>query len=444
MSLPTRTGRSLSRASLMVAAALLGVSVSPQAKAANLFWDQNNSTGGAGGTGAWDTSSAFWKNAGTDTTIVGTAATSASAFTSADTAYFTGVAGTVTLGAPITIGGLVFSDITDNTTAGNYVIAGAGANILTLGAPTTSASPTIKVTTGNIATISARVSGANGFTKTGDGSLFLTNSSNNFTGDIYVRAGSLIVSNNSQLGAGTTPIMVQGFFSNGATPFSGGALVLNGATTGFELSRQVNIIGRGPGLVSGGAALISIGYNTLSAGLSLGSLNTESRAWSSFGTTTISGPLTLNSSVGTTGSSGAVMALQGNGNWIISGVVGGSDQSSANAGGSADRFTKTGQLTHTTLWLQNANNTYLGPLTVSSGTVRVGTNSALGLNTLANSVDLVNAALEVRTDSPTSFTTRNILFRSNAAATVFVDHAVSGWVPEEVSGRIRRLLSGAY
>jgi autotransporter-associated beta strand protein len=252
---------------------------------------------------------------------LGNEATSASAFTSADTAYFTGVAGTVALGAPLTIGGLVFSDITTDITAGNYVIAGSGANILTLGAPTTSASPTIKVTTGNIAEIRAQVSGANGFTKTGDGSLFLTNSSNNFTGDIYVRAGSLIVSNNSQLGAGNTPITVQGLLSNGTTPFSGGALVLNGATTGFELSRQVNIVGRGPGLVSGSAALISIGYNTLSAGLSLGSLNTESRAWSSFGTTTISGPLTLNSSVGTSGTTGQVMALQGNGNWIISGVV---------------------------------------------------------------------------------------------------------------------------
>ncbi|NBR43393.1 MAG: hypothetical protein EBU04_11245, partial [Verrucomicrobia bacterium] len=308
--------RFISRASLMVAAALLSVNATTQVKAANLFWDQNNSTVGAGGTGTWDTSSAFWKNAGTATTISGNDATSASAFTSADTAYFTGVAGTVTLGAPLTIGGLVFSDIT-NTAAGNYVIAGSGVNILTLGAPTTSASPTIKVTTGNIATISAQVSGANGFAKTGQGSLWLTNNSNNFTGDIFVRDGSLIVSNNGQLGSGTTPIMVQGFYSNGL-PFSGGALVLNGATTGFTLSRQVNIVGRGPGVVSGSAALISIGYNTISAGLSLGSLNSESRAWSSFGTTTISGPLTLNSSVGTAGTTGQVMALQGNGNWIIS------------------------------------------------------------------------------------------------------------------------------
>ena len=60
----------------MVAAALLGVGISraPQAKAANLYWDNdatftgnNISTGaGLGGTGSWDTTAQNWFNGTSD------------------------------------------------------------------------------------------------------------------------------------------------------------------------------------------------------------------------------------------------------------------------------------------------------------------------------------------------------------------------------------------
>jgi fibronectin-binding autotransporter adhesin len=103
----------LPRASLMVAAVLLGVSVAttPKAKAANLYWD-NVAGSGTGGSGDWDTTSAFWSttSAGTDAGV--------GAFSLGDTAFFTGTAGTVTLTEPITIGGLVFSGA-DFTVTGN-------------------------------------------------------------------------------------------------------------------------------------------------------------------------------------------------------------------------------------------------------------------------------------------------------------------------------------
>jgi fibronectin-binding autotransporter adhesin len=77
----------------MVAAALLGVGVStaPQAKAANLYWDSNGTTPGVGGTGSWDTTSDFWSS-----TAAGTDA-AATSFTNADTAFFGGTVGTITL-----------------------------------------------------------------------------------------------------------------------------------------------------------------------------------------------------------------------------------------------------------------------------------------------------------------------------------------------------------
>jgi hypothetical protein len=142
----------------MVAAALLGVGVStaPQAKAANIFWDVNSNIGGAGGTGNWDTTSAFWYNAGSGTTTTGANPTSAATFTTADTAYFTGLAGTATLQQGVTVGGLYFG------TPGFTI---AGANTLTLN---TGAS----VNTVGDATISSVVAGTT-FTKSGSGILTL-------------------------------------------------------------------------------------------------------------------------------------------------------------------------------------------------------------------------------------------------------------------------------
>ena len=119
----------LSRASLMVAAALLGVGVStaPQAKAANLYWDAaNGATTGLGGTGTWDTTSAFWSS-----TAAGTDAAAIATFTANDIAYFTGTAGEVTLGGATTIGGLVF-------TGADFTLTGS---TLTLAAPVGSTTP---------------------------------------------------------------------------------------------------------------------------------------------------------------------------------------------------------------------------------------------------------------------------------------------------------------
>ncbi|MFN5804787.1 MAG: hypothetical protein ACK467_04090, partial [Opitutia bacterium] len=138
----------------------------PAARAANLFWDVNGSTAGLGGTGTWDTTSANWFNAGSNTTASGTGATAAiGAFTTNDVAYFAGTAGTsytVTLGEAVTIGGLNFSGLT------NYDVVGASA--LTLGVPAgTPAQPTVSVAAGSRVTVTAKLSGSQGLLKTGNG-----------------------------------------------------------------------------------------------------------------------------------------------------------------------------------------------------------------------------------------------------------------------------------
>ena len=197
----------------MVAAALLGVGISraPQAKAANLYWDNDATSGGntistgagLGGAGTWDTSAAKWFDGTNDI------AWSNSAL---DVAYFTGTSGTVTLGGPITVGGLNFG-------VTGYNITG---DILTLAAPTGTRAPEVAVSAVSLATISSTLAGSAGLTKTGNGTLVLANSANTFTGDVTVRQGTLVVSSAGQLGLGTGPVAAVGFSNTGNPGFSGG------------------------------------------------------------------------------------------------------------------------------------------------------------------------------------------------------------------------------
>ena len=131
------------------------------ANGASLIW--------VGGNGTWDNTIANW-TPGSVAWVNGT-----------DTAVFNGGSGTVTLGVPITAGGLTFNN-------SDYTIAGGG-NVLTLGLPAGTPSPVIAVnnTAGTFparAVISAQLDGSSGFTKTGNGTLLLSNNSNGISGDI--------------------------------------------------------------------------------------------------------------------------------------------------------------------------------------------------------------------------------------------------------------------
>jgi autotransporter-associated beta strand protein len=393
----------------------------PSLQAATLYWDSdasatdNNALTGAnlGGTGDWNSSALNWWNP-----LATLQAWDNSAF---DMAVFTGAAGTVTLKAPMVAGGLTFN-------RNGYLLTSdvPASNTLTLTSPTGSASPVITVNNNglgtNRATISALLAGSSGFTKAGNGALVLSGNNASLSGDIAIKGGSVVISNQNQLGSTTgTAISVTGISNTtggtGTAGFTGGALVLQGtsngasATTGsVTLNRELSISGRGPGANNLTGSLVSIGYNTLAGGLTVGAAPTESRLWATHGSTTISGGLSLGA--------GNTAIFQGNGNWIVSGQVTGADAT-------ADRFQKSGNLIGSTLWLQNNSNIFAQGLNIGSGTVRVSGNGALGINTALSSVTLSNATLEVRTDAP-NFGTRNIQTNSNTTGTVFVDHGITG------------------
>jgi len=262
----SRHPKLISRACLFAAAALLTVGAPPTARAANIFFDQNGATAGTGATGAaaWDTTSAFWINAGTGTTIGGTTAGTAYTFTSADTAYFTGgVAATITLGTGVTLNGI--NDATGMTFAGNtFTFAGT--------------TPTITTATGKTTTISSVVAGTAGLTKAGAGALVLSGT-NTYSGTTTLSAGTLRVGSAAALGTSTLSVtggsldaasaltITNAISLAGNLDFTGtanltqttGAVTLTAART---ITANANTLSLG-GIVGGAFALTKAGAGTL-------------------------------------------------------------------------------------------------------------------------------------------------------------------------------------
>src|SRR6476661_3990292 len=165
-------------------------------KGASFNWD--------GGSNTWDAGTTAWWNGGNVWT---------NSFN--NLASFGGLSGIVTLGDPISAGGLTF-----NSTG--YTLTG---NILTLGPLTGATSPIIATNGFNTrATIGSVLSGTSGFTKTGNGTLTLSNNANNFSGDISIKGGSVVITDASQLGTGTTAISITGVANTGSPGYSGGTL----------------------------------------------------------------------------------------------------------------------------------------------------------------------------------------------------------------------------
>jgi len=137
----------MKRIMMVVVGLLAGVA---QAQS-TLYWDggiadigTDGNGASAGGAGTWDTTTKNW-DAGAAPHVSWNNANN-------DTAVFAGTAGTVTLGAPVTAGGLTFN-------TANYVLTG--------GTITLAGSATINC--GANATISSAIAGTAGLTKTGGG-----------------------------------------------------------------------------------------------------------------------------------------------------------------------------------------------------------------------------------------------------------------------------------
>lgn len=364
-------------------------------RAATLYWDGDstaagNATNGAGlgGSGLWDTTTLNWWNTTGNVVWPGTFA---------DTAIFAGAAGTVTLDGTLHAGSLVF-------TSSDYNLDGG---ILTLGDVAK-----VNVAPFSRATIASVIAGTRGLTKTGNGTLFLTSpSGNTYSGDTVIRAGTVVITNENQLGTATTAIGIHGIAGTGNPGYSGGQLVVDGTAAPVTMTREIGISGRGPGTANGVGGLMSVGSNIFNGDITLGGPASEGRVLASHGTTIVNGGVLL-------GAGGANYFL-GNGNFIVNGLVSGTDTA-------GDRFIKAGHIFTSTLWLTNPANDYRSPTRIDSGTIRVTTSAVLGVSTSTQAIDLNGGVLEIHQDAG-DFSGKGVRKRGNSGG-IFVDHAFGSTV----------------
>ena len=275
---------------------------------------------------------------------------------------------------------------------------------LALGGSTTQATSTV---------FGGLISGTGGsIIKNGAGVLRLTNAGNSYTGQTIINAGTLVVTDAGALGNSTSMVTVNGLAGGGQTGFGApsGMLTLGGGVTPITTSRNFSFAGRGQDVA--GAAFLSIGNNVINGNVSIAN-TIEPRAAFAGGTTTFNGTVAL---AGTAN----YYYNYGLGNIIYNGVVtGGTGAGLLKAGGPA--FT-------TTMLLNNVANTLTSDVRVDSGTIRVANGGALGIATSVNAMRGTGGIFEIRTDAPTSFSTRRVSEAdlNNTTLTIFVDRAVSG------------------
>jgi fibronectin-binding autotransporter adhesin len=165
-----------------------------------LYWDADGAGANLGGTGNWDLATPLWRFGSSS----GTLQTWSNNVN--NDAYLTGTGGTLTLTTGISV-----NDIIAAPSSGNYVIASASNQVLTLDG---SLAPVLTVNAGANLTISATIAGTSGFTKSGTGTLVLSGTSNSLSGGISVTGGVLQTSgstaasplraNELTLGSGTS------------------------------------------------------------------------------------------------------------------------------------------------------------------------------------------------------------------------------------------------
>ncbi|MCP5559948.1 MAG: autotransporter-associated beta strand repeat-containing protein [Verrucomicrobiaceae bacterium] len=398
-------------------------------RAANLYWDADATSAGnlvdgtnLGGTGTWDTTTANWW----DTSALG-----AWPNTAADVAIFSGPLSTgaptlytVTLGSGLTANKLIFN-------RGGYTLAGADLTLAGAGAG-------IYAQLGETASIESKIVGSAGLVKSGGGTVRLA-AGNGYTGTTTISNGSLIITDQSALGAvtETSAIVVTGFNpaigNTGLRSFGGGSLILDGTGGNITISRDLSLQGQGP-IGDRGAALISTGVNTLSGTVDMGVAAPggtffNTRMIASDGTLNFSGTLNVLGTVATTISNLGGVNQAGASFYNVTGSLAGTGTLEASGGG--------------TLFLNPTDSSgFSGAIRVSGSAasgqsvVRIDSPNVLGTRTGTGStnavLDMNGGVLAILMDSPSVLaggTAANVYGRANS--TFFADHTPNSSVKDQ-------------
>ncbi len=366
----------------MLAACFLPI---PNADAATVYLDTNGASAGSGITSGsvitWDGSS-IWNALPDGTGALGP-------WVAGDIAVFS--AGVDAAGIPYTVdvqaggrtaGGLTFEDGRVSLTGGTLTLNGGAA---------------LNAGLGSNASFANVIAGSAGLVKTGLGTIRLANSGNTYTGTTTISGGALVITDDGSLGASTSIVAVTGSTAFGV---GGGQLVVGGSYSG-GITATRNFSFTGGGTWGDGAALLTVGNNTLSGTITT-STGSSTRLFSGFGTTVLSGSLTIGS--------GLTTQLGGNGLWNLTGTL-----TTPNAANTIFEKTGSGVLLFApsgiTLGAASEIRLSQGFTRMSSGTPFLSTGPILAPN---------GGFLEIRTDSMPSFS--NAVLTLRGSSTVFADH----------------------
>lgn len=388
-----------------------------------LYFDPDANTAGnsastgtsLGGSGVWDTTTANWWN---QTSLV------AWPNTTADQAIFTGpfvsipVASTVNVAGPVNANRLSFL-------RSGYSVTGS---TITLGGTI----PSIGVNLGESVTIGSQISGTSGLVLNGGGTLRLTNNTNNYTGTTTLSNGSLIITNQAQLGVDASTVVVarQNPYpgSTATIGFGGGSLVLDGTGGGINFTRNLSLQARGP-IGDRGAALLSIGNNTIAGNINAAVPNAPAVGMNTR-INSVNGNLTFVGGLDAAGTAGTIFTVLGGvnqagmGNFTIAGPLTGTG--TIEKTGSGTLFLTPSSTSGFSGRIRVSGSAAAGQSSVRISSATVGGTSVFGTDNGTNAnatIDMNGGVLEVRSDSNQTFN-KNTYVRSGS--TLFVDRAIGG------------------
>ncbi len=322
-------------------------SLTAQLAAAPGYWDANGATGGVGGSGTWQTSSAAFSSslAGTDPATRG----------ASDPVIFAGTAGVVTVSGTVSVNSGMNFGTTGYSVAGGTINLG-GATIL---------DNALSIDSGGTATISSVITGSTGLSKTGTGTLELSGT-NTFSGGVSLGGGELIVSSLGNLGDAANDIS-----------FSGGRLVV--AQT-LSTGSGADYSGSGAVQVSAGKALTVDGsFNMTATTLGgAGSLNLNG-ATRNVGALSFDGNATLNGSGLVSASSLTAAALTG-GTAKVNADLSFTTGDKTTVVGSGGTLELNGQITATGRIIKQGAGTLVINGVNNSGGLRIGTSGATSVD----------------------------------------------------------------
>ncbi|MEI7773194.1 MAG: autotransporter-associated beta strand repeat-containing protein, partial [Verrucomicrobiota bacterium] len=443
---------------------------------------------GSGATSLTKTGTGLWKLSGANTYSGGTRISQGTLVLGNAAALGTGSL-TISPGATLDVSSGVTFPTWPATWSGSLTFLGSSALNISSGSAALSASSTVTVLAGSLTV--GNISGSADLSKDGVGTLVLSGT-NTYTGTTTVLAGTLIINGANAMPLGSAVYAGTGstiLLQNGASiaSYSGGgnlayaagspAVIGAGNVTGnsaISISGTSTLTKTGTGTttltllsaytgktsiqagalsvstlnrVTGGTASSSLGAPTTPANgtidlgsltatgtlLVTGSAQTTDRVINLAGTTgggvidqSGTGALVLTGSVTATGAGAKTLTLQGStsGTGEISGVI------ANNSGTNTTALLKQG----TGKWILSGTNTYSGGTTVSQGTLRLGSASAIGTGSLTlnagvtlevaspfilpSSTKIWNGNFNVLTSGSLDLTAGSLVLQSNSTVTI--------------------------